>query len=103
MILGITDKDQIVDHIDHDGLNNRVSNLRVTTKRNNDIHRKTKNCNNKTGYRNIFWNNNIQKYSVTLCKNYKVIRIGDFDDVDEAGKVAEEARQKYYKNFAGGN
>lgn len=103
LILGVTDPKQVVDHIDHNGLNDRLSNLRIVEHNNNDRYRKSKNKNNKSGYRNVFWNSTISKWSVSLSHNYKQIHIGDYDDVDEAGKAAEEARQKYYKNFAGGN
>ena len=95
--------ENIVDHIDHNGLNNRQYNLRVTETDKNSRHREHKNCNNKSGYRNVFWNTNMGKWSVDLCKDYKRIHIGEFDDVDEAGRIAEEARHKYYGKFAGGN
>ncbi len=42
-------------------------------------------------------NNNI----IAECQNYKHITIGFYDDVDEAGRVAEESRQQYYGKFAG--
>ena len=92
-----------VDHINHDTLDNRRCNLRVTSRSDNYTNRNGRNSNNKSGYRNVFWNNAISKWSVRLCKNYKQIHIGDFDDVDEAGRVAEEARKKYYGKFAGTN
>lgn len=92
-----------IDHINHNGLDNRKKNLRIIEACKNSEHRESKNCNNKTGYRNVFWNNRIQKYTVSLCHNYKTIHIGDFDDVDKAGLVAEEARKKYYGEYAGSN
>jgi len=90
-----------VDHMNHDKLDNRRENLRVTNHNDNCKNRYAKNKNNKSGYRNVFWNNSIDKWSVRLCRNHKSINIGDYDDVDEAGRIAEESRQKYYGKFAG--
>ena len=96
-------KDVHVDHINHDTLDNRECNLRVSKISDNLENRKGRNSNNKSGYRNVFWNSAISKWSVSLCKNYKRIDLGDYDDVDEAGRVAEAGRQKYYGKFAGNN
>lgn len=92
-----------IDHINHNTLDNRECNLRVSRISDNLENRKSKNSNNKSGYRNVFWNTAKKKWSVSLCKNYKRIDLGDYDDVDEAGKVAEAGRQKYYGKFAGKN
>lgn len=93
----------IVDHVDHNGLNNIRKNLRSTKTCDNLKNRKGKNSNNKSGYRNVFWNTREKKWQVALCKNQKQIHIGMFSDVDEAGRQAELARQKYYGEFAGDN
>lgn len=92
-----------VDHIDHDTLNNRKYNLRVVERKNNNKHRKSKNKNNKSGYRNVFWNTRESKWIVQLQINGKNTRLGKFDNIDEAGRFAEEMRQKYYKEFKGKN
>lgn len=95
-------EDEYVDHIEQtETLDNRRSNLRVTTNSKNNQSRKGKNVNNKSGYRNVFWNSGIEKWTVTLMVKYERIHIGDFDDVHEAGKAAEIARHEFYGEFAG--
>jgi hypothetical protein len=94
-------EDNIIDHINHNTLDNRKCNLRISEQNENLKHRNGKNQNNKSGYRNVFWDNNQCVWKVTLCDNYKTIYIGTFNDVHEAGKAAEEARQKYYGEFKG--
>jgi len=90
-----------VDHINHNTLDNRKSNLRITNQSDNLKHRSGKNSNNKSGYRNVSFIQN--KWVVQLQVNGKNTMLGRFDDVDEAGKYAEKMREKYYKEFKGIN
>lgn len=92
-----------VDHISHDTLDNRRINLRVSTNDENTKHRKGKNSNNKTGYRNVFFNkkNKNKPYCVQLQIDGKNKVLGSFNDVDVAGAFAKEMREKYYGEFSG--
>lgn len=92
---------EYVDHKNHNIRDNQKDNLQVISNRENLTNRKGKNKNNKSGYRNVFWNTDINKWDVYLCKNYKRIHIGTFNDLNEAGIAAEQARKKYYGEFAG--
>lgn len=92
-----------VDHENNDTLDNRKSNLRIVVESNNSKNRKGRNKNNKSGYRNVTWNKADGKWIVQLQISGKNKRLGSFDDVHEAGKFAEEMRQKYYGEFAGKN
>lgn len=102
-ILNHFDDLNIIDHKNQNPLDNRKANLRILTHQNNQRNRKAKNSNNKSGYRNVFWNNGLKKWQLSLCSNYKIIVTEYFDDIDEAGKAAEEARKKYFGDFAGNN
>lgn len=90
-----------VDHINHNNLDNRKSNLRIIPHENNATNRKSKNSNNKSGYRNVCWIKNIEKWCVQLQVNGKNTRLAFFDDVDEAGAYAEKMREKYYGKYKG--
>lgn len=96
-------KGEYVNHINHDTLDNRKSNLEITSNSQNTKHRKGKNKNNKSGYRNVCWITDDEKWVVQLQVNGKNTRLGAFDDVDEAGKFAEKMRKEIYGKFAGGN
>lgn len=92
-----------VDHINHNTLDNRKENLRIIKTRNNLTNRKTKNKNNKSGFRNVCRIDN--QWSVQLQVDGKKTNLGKFplDKLEEAAKFAEDMRKKYYGEFAGGS
>lgn len=95
--------DNRVDHINHDTLDNRKSNLRESTIKNNGMNRKSKNKNNKSGYRNVCWDKKCDKWNVQLQVDGKNTVLARFPEsqLEEAGEFAELMRTKYYGNFAG--
>lgn len=97
------DSETVVDHINHDTLDNRRKNLRVTIKKKNLKNRNGKNINNKSGYRNVCRQDN--QWVVQIQVGGKNTAVGRFplDKLDEAGQFAEKMRQKYYGEFAGKN
>jgi len=90
-----------IDHRNHNGLDCRRENLRIIEVSENSQYRSRKNKNNKSGYRNVFWNSRDEMWHVCLQVNKKHKRLGRFSDVHEAGNFAEKMRQKYYGEFAG--
>jgi len=90
---------EVVDHIDGNRLNNRIENLREATQSQNCQNQKIQK-NNTSGYKNVTWNKRKRKWRVALKANKKHIEIGYFKDLELAGLVAQEARNKYHKQFA---
>lgn len=91
-----------IDHIDHNTFNNCKNNLRIITNSNNSRNRNGANTNNKSGYRNVSWNKSLKKWVIQLQVNGKNhIFEEKFDNVEDAGKFAEEMRIKYYGEYAG--
>lgn len=104
-IMGIdrTAREFNVDHQNHNTLDNRKENLRITNVHNNSKNREKRNSNNKSGYRNVCWSKSEQKWLVQLQVNGKCTCLGKFpyDELEQAGKFAEEMRQKLYGEYAG--
>lgn len=90
---------EVIDHVNHDPFDNRKENLRITETKENTKHRKSKNSNNKSGYRNVCCIDG--KFIVQLQVNGKNTKLGSFDDADEAGVFAQQMREMYYGEFAG--
>lgn len=92
-----------IDHINYDTLDNRGTNIRITDHKHNTMSRKGKNSNNKSGHRNVSWNKGSKKWIVQLQLNGVNTVLGKFNNLDEAGKFAEEKRKEIYGEWAGGN
>ena len=89
-----------VDHTNHNTLDNREYNLRVTDDKNNLRNRKSRNKNNTTGYRNVSWMHGWLRIQLQINgKNHLFPE--RFKDVKEAALFAEEMRLKYYGEYAG--
>jgi len=95
--------DNYIDHINHNTLDNRKSNLRISQNNDNTKNRKSKNSNNTSGYRNVFWDKRKEKWVVQLQIDGKNKVLGEFlyDALDKAGELAERMREKYYGEFKG--
>lgn len=88
--------DVMVDHIDHNGLNNQRSNLRVTTQAENNRNRVGANSNSRTGVRGVHLDKESGKYKVSVGYNYDRYYFGRYDTLEEAANVAERERAKLY-------
>jgi hypothetical protein len=88
-----------VDHIDGNPLNNNIENLRAASHGENQRNSK-KRKNNSTGYKNVSYRKRDDIYSVSIRFNGIIKNIGVFKDLELADLVAQEARDKYHKEFA---
>lgn len=89
--------DMVVDHINHNTLDNRKCNLRVCTRQQNTENRKSCNITNvNSGYRNVYWCKDRNKWRVRVMQKGKSYHAGFFVNIEDAIKVAEEMRNKYF-------
>jgi hypothetical protein len=88
-------KGLVVDHINHDSLDNTRWNLRAITHAENIQNRRGANRNNISGIRGVNWHKLRKKWVARLMVNGKYIGLGCFEDIKEAEKAVIEARKKY--------
>ena len=88
---------EMVDHIDGDVTNNRIENLRAATRNQNGMNSKHY-ASNTSGYRNVY--KNKHSFTVRLKIDGKLKNFGNYEDIEFADLVAEEARAKFYGQFA---
>ena len=95
-------KGLIVDHINHDLLDNRKSNLRICTKAQSRVRSRLRK-DNKTGYIGVHQKqllNGDYRYTADICVNGKQTYLGTYKTPEEAYKVRLEAEKTYYGEFA---
>lgn len=90
---------KVIDHINHNALDNRKSNLRLATVVENARNRRGPTSQNKTGYRNVFYDSTREHYSAKINFEGKQIGKGGFKTAEEANEYAIELRKKYFKEF----
>jgi hypothetical protein len=89
----------LIDHVDGNRSNNKISNLREATYQTNSENYKTPQT-NKSGVKNVSWYKNLNKWVVSISVKQTGKTIGYFDDLELAELVAIEARNKYRGEFA---
>ena len=87
----------VVDHIDGNFLNNKISNLREANKIQNGQNSKTPKS-NSSGVKGVDIHNN--KYRVRVVSCGKSIYVGSFKSLEEAKNAAHKARKDHHKEFA---
>jgi hypothetical protein len=87
-----------VDHINGDGADNRLCNLRLATSSQNNQNRRLS-TRNKTGVKGVFRVKRGKPWRVSICINYKY-HITQFDDFEEAKQYASDLRSRMHHEFA---
>lgn len=95
LILGLDDADIVVDHRDHNGLNNKRDNIRVSDRILNPQNKKGARSDSKTGVRGVTFDKESQKFKAHVSVDGKQKTLGRFSTIDEAEQAVKEARRKY--------
>lgn len=88
-----------VDHRNHDKSDNRKENLRIVTRSQNSMNKGLQ-SNNTSGVTGVCWDTHYQKWVAQIRLNNKNIRLGSFENFDDAIKVRQEAEEKYFGEYS---
>ncbi len=92
-------KGSIVDHRDHEGLNNTRDNLRFATRSQNSCNRKRLNY-GSSKYRGVCRGNECNKWRAYISFNGQRKYLGYFENEEDAAKAYDEAAKIYHGEFA---
>lgn len=92
---------EFVDHIDHNGLNNQRSNLRLATKNENCQNRTPNKTENQTSiYKGVIWHKGKQQWQSRIRIKGKRIYLGYFKLEKDAANAYNQAAKIYHGEFA---
>lgn len=99
----ITDapKGSVVDHINHNTLDNRKSNLRICSTSENAQNRLGAQRNSKSGIRGVTWDEKYKLWIVTYKKEGQIYQVGRFRSREEARKASIAARKEQFPFYVG--
>lgn len=89
----------VVDHINHNTLDNRKENLRICTLKEN-ARNKSYSSNNTSGKIGVYWKSSRQKWVAQIKIDGKVKHLGIFKNYDDAVKCRLSAEKEYFGEYA---
>jgi len=90
----------LVDHINHNGLDNRKANLRLATIEQNSWNRRKNPGNFTSKYKGVSWHKLSRKWHARIVYKQKWISIGYFDDEQSAARAYDEKAKELFGDFA---
>lgn len=90
--------DSWLDHIDGDGYNNAIDNLRLATPSENS-HNQFLNKSNKSGVKGIHWSKSRNRWMTNIKVKGKIYRAGSFKSLEEATEAVRKKREELHGEF----
>ena len=94
-LLDVKQIDKYVDHINHDTLDNRRSNLNVVTNAENQQNRRL-GKDNTSGHTGVSWRKDKKQWQARISVDKKEKHLGYFDDKEQAIDARKTAEKEYF-------
>jgi len=88
-----------IDHINLDRSDNRITNLRDSTRRENNSNVGLR-VDNKSGVKGVSWKASHSRWCAQISFKGKVIYLGLYDDIEAAAEVVQKKREELHGEFA---
>lgn len=91
-------KGEEIDHINHDGLDNRRVNLRKCSHKQNTMNKRKFLGTSK--FKGVSWHSRDKRWAVSVYVDGKAKHLGSYKDEEAAAKAYDSAALKYFGDFA---
>lgn len=99
-LLQCTDRKEVIDHINGDGLDNRKNNIRICTQAQNMSNQKKQIRATSSKYKGVKFDKSRNLWHARIKPNSKEIFLGRFDSEHAAAIAYNIAAKKYFGDFA---
>jgi hypothetical protein len=89
----------MIDHINGNRTDDRISNLRDCTNAENARNSKISKR-NTSGVKGVAWHQGMGKWAASIRVDRKLLHLGYFVDIEDAARVRREAELTYFGDFA---
>jgi hypothetical protein len=96
---GIDAGDKFLDHINGNGMDNRIENLRLATCQEN-LRNQRKTDKNTSGVVGVTWDKRNQKWQAQITVHPKTIFLGRFTEFSQAVAARQSAEKRYFGCFS---
>ena len=90
---------QVIDHINGDRLDNRLSNIRLCTQADNSKNQKIK-SNNTSGYKGVYYDKKVRKFIARVKSNYRTHLAGSYKTSIEAARAYNKLALELHGDYA---
>ena len=102
VVKAITDSKIMIDHANHNGLDNTETNLRIATNSLNQFN-SIKQINKSSKYKGVSWDKKKRKFAVRIHVNKKNAFLGLFNNEVSAAKAYDKKAKELYGEFVNVN
>ena len=93
-------KDQKIDHIDGNGLNNQRKNLRFATNSQNQANCRKQKRKTSSKFKGVCWDNRDKRWLAYIKKDQKAYRLGSFHSEIKAARIYNKKAIELFGEFA---
>jgi hypothetical protein len=89
-------EEMVIDHRNHDTLDNRRTNLKITTHAENNQNKPKPMSTNTSGIRGVYWHDRVGKWRAKITKNGITTYLGYFDSLEKAREARKKAEKELF-------